>query len=258
MVGLISSVHNLLSRRKMISRDTFLKGISVNDRVLEIGPFTKPCFRGKNVFYFDVLNKEDLISRAIKNNYPVTDMPEINFVSVEGDLKTVNEKFDIVLSSHCIEHQPDLITHLQDVSNMLNTGGRYYLIIPDKRFCFDALLHESNVAEVIEAYRERRTRHMLKSVIEHRALVTHSNTFKHWMGRHGVLSDVAAKVAASCREYDEAEGNYIDVHAWQFTPGSFAFIVSTLHELKYIDFRLLRIYYTDFLELEFFAMLEKT
>ena len=255
--NIFSFFYNIFSKHKVISRDSFLKKISTIDKVLEIGPFTNPCLRGKNVYYFDVLNKENLILRAKENNYPVTEIPEIHFVSADGNLEVVNETFDNVLSSHCVEHQPDLIKHLKDVSDILKPGGTYYLIIPDKRYCFDALLPESNIAAVIEAFKERKTKHSLKSVIEHRALTTHNNARRHWAGIHGTLENVSNRISGAMKEFEDANGRYIDVHAWQFTPGSFSNIINMLNELNYIDFKVTEIYHTALFSLEFYVVLKK-
>jgi hypothetical protein len=40
------------------------------------------------------------------------------------------------ISSHCIEHQPDLIGHLIGVARLLSTNGLYFLTILDKRSVF--------------------------------------------------------------------------------------------------------------------------
>ncbi len=49
--------------------------------------------------------------------------PKIEYLSPTGDLTIVNRRFHAVLSSHCIEHQPDLIRHLQHVAALLDPGG---------------------------------------------------------------------------------------------------------------------------------------
>lgn len=58
--GLFGSTTYPITRRELVSC------IEEHNTVLEIGPFTNPLVRGKNVRYFDVLNKEELIIRARK------------------------------------------------------------------------------------------------------------------------------------------------------------------------------------------------
>nr|WP_051205402.1 hypothetical protein [Salinimicrobium xinjiangense] len=104
-------------------------------------------------------------------------------------MKIINEKFDNVVSSHCIEHQPDLIQHLNDVSQILFPEGKYYLIIPNKRYCFDHFNCESKLEDVLNAHEEKRIKHSLRSVITHRlSMQTHNDPFMHWKGNHGERS----------------------------------------------------------------------
>lgn len=97
----------------------------------------------------------------------------------------IDEQFEIVVSSHCIEHQPDIVRHIQAVEKLLIDGGCYALRIPDRRYCHDHYLPDSTLAAVLDAYYAERKVHSLKSVIEAKALVTHNNAWRHWFGSHG-------------------------------------------------------------------------
>jgi SAM-dependent methyltransferase len=249
--------HNLFSVKKRTSRELFLKKLNANDKILEIGPFTNPSLRGENIYYFDVLNKENLIKRAKEENYPITEIPEINFVSPHGDLTIIKEEFDNAYSSHCIEHQTDLIKHLVDVNAILKPGGKYYLVIPDKRYCFDALLPETNVAAILEAHYEKKTRHSLANVIQHGALTAHHSPYRHWLGDHGTIEDMPDKIKTVLRQYNEKKGAYFDVHSWRFTPDSFAKLIDLLYKMNYIDLTVSEIYHTTFASNEFYAVLQK-
>jgi len=210
------------------------------------------------VKYFDVMNRPALEQRARSIGMPDAAAPEIDFVSAVGNLAVVDETFDYVLSSHCIEHQPDLITHLQQVARILRPCGRYFLLIPDKRYCFDALIAESTIADVFDAHQSGRTVHSLKSVIEHRALTTHSDCIRQWSGDHGnVQSEGPGRVLASIQEFTAANGGYVDVHAWYFTPWSIQFLFKTLHDAGYIDFTVERLYPTRLNSLEFWMVLSR-
>jgi hypothetical protein len=129
-------------------RAGFLAMIPKDRPILELGPFFAPTMTGESVRYFDVLDQEQLRSRARYMGLPDERSPHIDFVSPTGDLSIVTDKFDTV-SSHCVEHQADLGKHLIDVASILNMGGRYYLLIPDKRYCFDHFLGESTITDVL-------------------------------------------------------------------------------------------------------------
>lgn len=238
------------------SRPTFVEHIAALETILEIGPFNAPIARGNNVRYLDVLDAAQLRQRAEACGMDPNGCPEtIHYV---GDISDIHDSFQGVVSSHCIEHQPDLIHHLGGVARLLPVGGFYFLYVPDKRYCFDHFLPESTIAEVMLAHEERRTTHVLRSVIEHYALVTHNDARRHWIGDHGVepFASRVPKVQWAIEHYRNAK-DYIDVHAWYFTPDNFWEIMSMLYQSGMSALKPVAIYPTLRDELEFFAILRR-
>jgi len=235
-------------------RDDFLKLIPENGLILEIGPFDRPLLTGPHIRYFDVVDRAALVARCrtIARRNPDR-IPAIHYV---GDLMSISDTFSACLSKHVVEHQPDLIAHLQSVERLLCPGGAYFLAIPDKRFCFDHFIPESTIADILQAHFEKRTTHTLASVIEHRALTTHNDPKEHWAGRHGTARGVKG-LRAALAEYDSKPGQYIDVHAWQFTPESFLQIIEQLHVLGFTRFIPVRVHNTPRNKSEFTAMLQR-
>ena len=140
-------------------RQSFVELIPPTARVLEIGPFAAPMLHGPNVSYVDVMPTHDLRARAIQLGLDPEKVPEIDWVSTGSDLSVVSDQFNVVVSSHAIEHQPDIIGHLQDIADLLLPGGRYFLLIPDHRYCFDHFFEPSLLQQMIDAHREKRTVH---------------------------------------------------------------------------------------------------
>ena len=225
--------------------------------VLEIGPAVRPVLRGDNIRYFDIADQAGLTARANAESYSSQHCPVIHYVSPIGDLSVVTDSFDGVFSSHCIEHQPDLVAHLQGVAALLLDGGRYYLIVPDKRFCFDALLPESTLDQVIKAHTEKRKVHTRESVYDHYVHTTHNDAAKHWRGESDDprLGQRKERKQEADRIIADANGGYVDVHAWQFTPDSFRAILSGLHDRGLCRFSIARIYDTVYGRHEFCAVL---
>ncbi|SRR5690606_1317496 len=242
---------------KIVKRSSFLDLIDTRRPTLEIGPFGKPSVKGANVRYFDVLDREGLVARAEIHGVPPDEIPEIHYVSADGDLTIVDETFDAIVSCHCLEHQPDLVAHLNAAEAILSDTGHYFLVIPDKRYCFDHFLPESTIADVLQARHEGRRRHTLASVIEHRALTTHNEPKRHWAGDHGEPAVTVERVARALEEHRVANGGYVDVHAWKFTPQSFRTILAILHDMSLTRFRPVRVYDTVHGSNEFYAILEK-
>jgi hypothetical protein len=219
-------------------RENFIKHLEGRS-VLEIGPFVNPTLTHSGVKYLDILSTAELRDRALRLGLSIDGLKEIDFVSRDGSLRNVSESFDLIFSSHNLEHQPDLIGHLNDVSSKLNKSGRYAMLVPNARYCFDATLPLSKISEIFTAHHERRTHHTIGSVIEHRALTTHNNSIQHWENsrdkyKYDRLDP--SRIEAAVSEYRDANGSYIDVHAWQFEPHSLSDILHVLIKLGYIEF----------------------
>lgn len=241
-------------------REALIEIVGTMPSVLEIGPFCNPLVRGRRVAYFDVLDKASLRKRAATIGQDPGGVPDIDYVSPSGDLSVVPDRFNAVVSSHCIEHQPDLIRHLQQVGALLDAGGYYFLVVPNRLYCFDHFIADSTLAGIVAAHLEGRRVHRLESVIEHRALTTHNAVKRHWAGDHldpGYHPTILARTKAAIAEHAAARGGYVDVHAWQFTPGSFRAIMAMLHAGAYSPLRPLRVYETPRDRNEFTAVLTK-
>ena len=241
-------------------RSNFVSLAASERLVLEVGPFCSPVVKGENVRYFDVLDSAGLAERALAVGRDPQPPKLIDYVSPIGDLDVVRDRFSAMISSHSIEHQPDLIRHLQHAARLLEAGGRYFLLIPDKRYCFDYFLAESTFADALDAYVAGCKTHSLKSVIEHLALTTHNDAMRHWQDDHcdeGYSKLLAPRAKAAMEVFDAAAGNYIDVHAWQFTPESFRRLIDVLFELKLTELKVERVYNTPYGHNEFTAILSK-
>lgn len=236
-------------------RENLISYISPDSRVLEIGPFCDPVFRGPNVRYMDVLDADALRERALAIGKDPTSCPEtIHFV---GDLAEASGlDFDIIFSSHNLEHQPDLVTHLQVVQSILSDVGNLVLLIPDKRYCFDHFLQETTIPEILEAFFEKRTKHSPRHVIEHIALTCHNDIARHWRGDHGdPPSSRSDLVAHALKHLEISRDIYVDVHAWKFTPQSFRALMEDLRHHGLIQMKIDRVYNTPINRCEFAAVL---
>lgn len=242
--------------RAPTTRAAFVAGVPLGS-ALEIGPFDNPTIAGAGVAYFDVLDAAALRARAARIGYGGDRIPaRIDFVSPVGDLSVIDRRFDAVLSSHAIEHQPDLIAHLQGVERILAPGGAYYLIVPDRRYTFDHFLAETGFDEVARAHEEGRRVHTRQAILDHRLGTTHNNPLRHWLGIHGRPAPTERMRASAEAEIARAEqGEYIDVHAWAFSPHGFAALVKRLRAQGYIGLEVERVHATRFADLEFFSVL---
>lgn len=238
-------------------RGGFLQMIDRDARLLEIGPYFNPHFSGDTVQYLDVFDAETLRERAVEAGQDPSLCPKvIHHTNGLGELAGAG--FDAIFSSHAIEHQPDLVRHLREVADALAPGAMYWLMIPDKRYCFDRQRPTSTISDVLDAHIEGRTRNAPRTVIDHFVMSDHNDPVRHWRGQH---DDVAVKahdrLKSALEHIDEHRDDYIDVHAWQFTPDSFRSIIATLAELKMIPFTRARVYDTPLNQFEFMAVLAR-
>ncbi len=236
-------------------RENFLQMIDPSASLLEIGPYFTPAFRGPNVRYLDVFDAPTLRTLAQKEGADPNGCPsEVHYVN--GLAEAAGANFDAVFSSHAIEHQPDLIGHLQQAAQALRPGGMYWIICPDKRFCFDQKRAASTIADVLDA--RGRTRNTRRNVISQVVLMDHNDPARHWRGDHDDVSALEAERIAWVTQHLEEKGDdYIDVHAWHFTPEVLRRILSTLADLELSPFKRFRVYDTPLNRNEFMAVLSR-
>ena len=240
-------------------RNSFARLAPSHTSSLEIGPFAAPLLTGNHVKYADVLDTEQLRIRANEIGLDSTKVPKIDFVVDANDLSSINRKFDSVLSSHCIEHQPDLLGHLKQVAELLEKDGRFFLLIPDHRYCFDHFQTPSTIADVLAAHHENRNRHTLSTVIRHKAFTTHNDAIRHWDGDHSDEQPASAsRIRNASQLFDEHQNEYLDCHAWYFTPESWSEIINLLSQLGLVEFEIERLYETKKNQLEFWTILRKS
>lgn len=235
-------------------RTSFLSLFGAIAGRLEIGPFDTPLLDPTGADFADVLDTEALKLRALELGRNPDGVPAITWVCPNGDLSSVSGRYELVLSCHSVEHSPDLVRHLNAVEQLLNEGGRFAMIVPDSRYCFDHFLAPSTIADVLDAWDRKTARHSLKSVIEHMTLITHNVPSDHWQGIHGGQPLSVESVQHAIDRYLNS-ATYIDVHAWQFTPSSFNQILTLLNGLGLIRLEVERVYPTQRGQFEFFSIL---
>ena len=241
-----------------IPLNEFLGTVDLKLRSLVIEPFVSPVLIGKNIRYFDVNNKEELIKRAKERNLDSSHIPDIDYVSPNADLTIIKEKFDIVFSYHRLEHQLDLIEHFNNVGDLLIKNGFYYMALPDKRYCFDHFITHSLLSDVLNSHFIKTKRHSLKTVLSE-CETTHNYPNLHWSGDNG--EKIFEKNRLNCfkdkiEKFMESESD-IDFHQWRFMPDSFVFIVNSLYRMGLIKLKLEKIFCTMKDSNVFYAILKK-
>ena len=234
---------------------------------LEIGPWANPLQGILNAKYFDRVDREAIVKAVLTEKVLMSNIDlvpkKIDFVSATGDLGIINEQFDHVFSRYNVEHQFDLVDHMNKVYNILNENGRYYAIIPDKRYMFDYFLSDTLLSDVLHAHYVKESKYSLRVWLES-CERTHINPDLHWNGNHG--QDVFdLRTDFSCFEslIKDYQANKlrtsieVNSHTWRFYPRSFLFIMDTLYKMGLTKLKVEKIYCTRVNELHFYAVLKR-
>jgi SAM-dependent methyltransferase len=210
-------------------RDSVLAGYSLSGlRGVEIGPLFRPLVtkRDTEVYYVDHGSTDELKAKYEGDpNVPLSDIAEVDFVWRDLPLRQTLGSIcpvDYIVASHVIEHVPDLIGWLSEMHNALRDGGSLILIVPDKRFTFDAARRLSSYEEIRAAYQEKRRRPGLRCIMDHFANVVQAECHALWTDSNpAALRFHHSPDYLSLAANHYAEGRYIDVRCWVFTPWSF-------------------------------------
>jgi len=215
-------------------------------RGIEIGPLSTPLARkplAADVRYVDYLDQSALRAKYKDDpNVVVDDIVPIDAVWGErslGELFAKEAPFDYIIASHVIEHVPDMVGWLHEISAVLSPHGRVYLAVPDRRYTFDYYRRTSSLAEFIGAYLGASRRPAPAQVFDQGAYFSNLDALKNWRA----VPDPAAHLSvANLRQALEvakaaAGGAYVDVHCWVFTPRSTLEVFLALFDLGLLPFR---------------------
>jgi SAM-dependent methyltransferase len=224
-------------------------GIRIDHEVLEIGPYHAPIAPkalGYRTTTLDLVDADALRTRAKSD--PSIDahgfnaIEEVDLIGSACDVAELvakrlgsDKRFDWILASHTIEHMHNPIRFLEECAKVLVPGGVIRLAVPDKRGCFDHFRPASDIAEWIQAYRERRTRPTVYQVFREECYRTEVTARDGgpiaWRLAEVPTRDAkpAEQSLALYRQWFGPNGHeptdYIDTHCWAFTPESFELLV---------------------------------
>jgi hypothetical protein len=266
---ILNSIRLSLSEDHLGTREDFVKYAiqmaTISEKspsILEIGPYMSPLVAGPRVDTFDVLTHEELVSRAISEGGPSYLIPDVTWIGPEASNRYILKKYDLILSSHVVEHQIDFIAHFENIENLLNPGGYYAALIPDLRYCFDHFNLPSSIIDILLAHVVKDKNHILKNFLEDRLTTGHNETIRYWkkdVGFPKINGKSFSDVMNLVEEYRSAISNgvYVDVHAWKFTDKTFIDIFSKLKEMNLVDLDVVKVVPAQYGNNEFWILLTK-
>lgn len=237
-------------------------------RTLEIGPLDVPLVTSDmaEVRYVDVVDRDRLVAQFSEDPSVETDqIPEIHhwLTRDDGSVSTLAEavaadgRFHHVVASHVVEHVPDLVGWLHDVASVLDDDGNLLLVVPDRRFCFDARRSPATVGQVLQAYYDGDRIPSVRAVYDHLRSSVDFPVDQAWRGTWPPGPPIYDLEAAMPHVELQRRGEYVDSHVWPMTPCSFLDILSDLLAAGLVDFTVERITPTPEMAYEFYAVLQR-
>ncbi len=237
---------------------------------LEIGPLDRPIALKSecDVRYVDVFDAPTIRAHYVDDpGVDTAAVPDLDFClhKPDGSIQSLvdavsrDAPFQWVVASHVIEHVPDLIGWLGQISQVLVDGGTLVLAIPDRRYTFDALRPQTTVGQILQASVQPDTIPSVRAVYDHfRSLITASAP-DLWAGMPASEDSRVYPLPLVLDQVRLAgeQGKYVDSHVWMFTPKDFVAQMAELGRMKLIDLYVERVIPTGFNEFEFYAALSR-
>ncbi len=243
MLMCLHPAHDAEQDRAIGAFRPYLQGRVPRDRpAIEVGPSFSPLIPKRLGFQTRVVDHADQATLVAKYRGQVPDVDVIEEVDViwHGepltDLLPAGDHAAIV-ASHVIEHAPDFLGFLKQLSALLAADGQILMIVPDRRFCFDAFHPLSDVAKVLADYRLERSRHSFESFYRVSSQIRGGGELGWGQGAVPTvdyISGTPPNWLTTVEEMTDAP-HYIDNHENYFTPSSFALLIEETRYLGLLD-----------------------
>lgn len=250
-----------------LTKDKILYGLDIKKlKGIEIGPLASPLVKKQDgdVRYVDRATTEVIKAWYSKaKNLDLKSIVPIDYVWGDASLTEATghkEYFDYCIAAHVIEHVPDLVGWLQEISAILTPGGIASFSAPDRRYTFDFLRPPTIVADIVEAYLLKRRKPAIRHIFDHFSSFAEIDVSEAWKEEFdgSVLRPEKkfSDVLDICKDALEND-KYIDSHCWVFTASSFLQLLSALNQMNLIDFKINRFFGVEENNHEFVIQLEK-
>jgi hypothetical protein len=229
---------NALRRQQMI-----LKVLDPSvARIVEVGALDDPTFPPAeyNVRFIDYATKEQLLEKHKENpRYTSERLVDVHYpVSSPDYAAQIDERFDLAIANHVIEHIPDTVRWINSLGDILNDRGYVFLAVPDRRYTFDFLRPETTIADVLRAYHGEAKKSDMIQIFEHMYHWRPIKAADAWSGR---IPELIKQPRQNIREALEtakrqSRTSYVSVHCHVYTYQSFLTLFSELRELDMLPF----------------------
>lgn len=196
-------------------------------KIIEIGPLDNATYRPAeaNIKYLDWFTTDELRELISGNSRRKADrLVHIDFVAKDVRFsKDIAERFDLIIANHVIEHIPDLITWIRELSNISAENGRIFLSIPDKNYTFDILRKETTFVDLFRCYKEKLEKPTFYQILDAIYYKRSIRCEDVWSG--DFEQNLSDKTFTLCDAIKVAEGRsklYTSIHCHVFSWDSFS------------------------------------
>ena len=235
-----------LSKRALLK---LLDDVDSKKKILEVGPLNAPLLKKSDadIYYADIYSTSE-----IKKRFSVDNAVAIDFVIKNGYEKTFSDfnlKFDYILLNNVLEHIPNPINTLLDMSKILNKNGKIGLLLPDREFFIDFYRENTSFVDWFDVYmrgeKNSSPRLALDFKLNH---INERNPRKFW--KTDVVDYPNPDIGKCLELYSDLivdyDNNYFDEHYWAFTDRSFLRIIENLLKINIFPFKISNFYPTAF------------
>ncbi len=243
-------------------RQQMLQGLDLKRlRGIELGPLDRPIvsYADGDIRYVDFLDGETLRRRHAGSTVYRADRIQVDYVWRDRTLReALGPSFspDYIIASHVIEHAPNVLGWLKELTDVLSPSGQIRLAIPDKRFTFDFPRRTSSLAEVLSAFYSQTRRPLPGALFDFHLNYAKIPCHEAWLGTDTARSiehqSMETRLGRACEALANQGEEYHDIHCWVFTPKSFALLCRDLCKLGLLDLACTWFGDTAFGTLEFF------
>jgi SAM-dependent methyltransferase len=210
--------------------------------IVEIGAGSHPLFAldqypgYRNIDYYSDSEIVEHFRDDYKDDVSQMNFAKVDFVCRDGRYSEViasRNSYDLLCSSHSVEHQHCLIRFFRECEAMITPQGLVVLLVPHKQYTFDALRTPSTAIDAIEAYHDGGLGARPRNLYDALSRSTVQNPSRLVRQMDPMELDTPLRTAYA--EYLKARAGtraFQDFHNWVFTQDSLRLMLLELHHLQ--------------------------
>lgn len=237
-------------------------------KILELGALDMPTFEPHeaSVDYMDYYSDDEFREMAAKGGLsrPLENLVSVSHVAKEKYFASrIADRYDLAIAAHVIEHIPDPITWLSELSELLTQDGCIFLAIPDRRFTLDYLRHESTAVDLLRNFHAGLTSPDLYTVADFLYFKRNIRGHDVWRTPEVVAERVAEAAMTLPAAFAQAEralasgSEHANVHCNVFSHPTFAELWKGIAQTGIVDLELRELGDVQRDGNEFWALLRK-